>query len=303
MARVTPGRQSRYAPYVGSRSSSSIVHGEQVGVRRAGRAVAVLVRLDLDHRRLGRAVEAGDAPAVRVRFLALVRRPVHQELAELGPVTVVEQMLRQGGPVGVGDLAFEGGPHGARRDRRRGIGTRASSARSKSVLEHLAEAQHFQVPLHRGVDLGEAAVVELVAAVERELEVVVLEHVDRFRIDARIQGPRISGEVREQGRRARATGTRESWFGCHLLPGHGLSVTRGSRGPNAPGRAGGGHSSHGRTEHGLGRIAGVGRPVRAGVHDGAAVGEQARAVRTARCRAVTTARRGAAAGSRSRRWR
>ena len=96
--------------------------GEQLLVRCARHAAAVLVGLDLDERRLGPAHgQAGQRERVRVGLLELVGAAVHGELAEVVEGALLVDPPRQRWPVtrGEGDQGvahLDGGRHLDRAD-------------------------------------------------------------------------------------------------------------------------------------------------------------------------------------------
>jgi hypothetical protein len=151
--------------------------GEQLGVHALGPAAAVLVGLDLHQRGLRRTAQAGDRPGVRIGLLELVRRPVRQELEHLVGGRVALHVARQRrGFVGILDRA-QRDVHLLRRGRRADVADGIVQGGLEARLERAAQRQQGRLPLPALVDAGQPAVVQLVAAVQRELEVLVGERV------------------------------------------------------------------------------------------------------------------------------
>ena len=155
--------------------------GEQLRVDALGAAAAVLVGLDLDQRRLRRSAEAGDRPGVRVGLLELVRRAVDDELLDLLERRVALDVLRERATVVLRLRSPECDVEQLRRRRLADGADGGSECVLERCLERLAEGEQRRLPLPALVDAGEAAVVQLVAEVERELEVLVGERVEAVR--------------------------------------------------------------------------------------------------------------------------
>ncbi len=130
-------------------------------------AGAVLVVLHRDQRRLGLAVEAGDDPRLGIGLLQVVDRAVSHVLPELPVFAPLGQVVRRPVPAeglhqqrvqGAVDVVASGhpGPQGGQ----------------ERALHRGPEPQQVGVPLQVVVHPGEGAVVQLVADVEGELQVV-----------------------------------------------------------------------------------------------------------------------------------
>ncbi len=157
------------------------IHGrktarEHRGVDPVRPAAAVLVVLQLHQRRLDRIGQARDGPRVRVGLLEVVDAPLHQELAHLLHRRRLVHVRRGGGPLDVLDHLEQ--PLGEVLAGSR-VG-RAGQLPERGLERHLqgsAQRQQVRSPLQRGVHSLETAVVQLVEHPQRELEVVVGEHV------------------------------------------------------------------------------------------------------------------------------
>jgi hypothetical protein len=175
--------------------------------------VAVLVGLDLHECGLGRPVEAGETPRVRIGLLALVRRAVDRELLELAPARVRGDERRERRACGLGRDSGErssrvGPPDVGGSDRRL-----RSERGFEGLFQSATEAQHFEVPLEAVVDANEAPVREVVAAVQGEVEVIVHEWVGVWPEAG--QRPRSALEHREKCFRERAVRVGETWGRRH----------------------------------------------------------------------------------------
>ena len=222
VASVTAGQQVDVGAV--ARVEPERVHrvGEELRVDALGDAAAVLVGLDLHERRLRRAVQARQRPRVRVGLLELVRRAVDDELEHLLERRVALDVARQRRRVvGVGDRAQrEVHVLGPRRRRRHAAPRRAARPRSRPRGRDAGE--QARLPLPRVGDAGQAAVVQLVAEVQRELEVLVAERVRRRRHERREQRVDRLHERREQMLARSRRGAREA------------SSTRGAHTPRRP---------------------------------------------------------------------
>ena len=160
---------------VGGRQPESGHHvGEQPGVHAVRVARAVLVVLDGDERRLRRPVQPGDHPGLRVGLLEVVERAVRDVLAQLPELAVAAQVPRRAPrPRRARRAARRARAWRRRRCRRRAARPRAGPARTRARSRGAARAGP-ELPLAVVRDAGEAAVVQLVAAVEGELEVVAV---------------------------------------------------------------------------------------------------------------------------------
>jgi hypothetical protein len=192
--------------------------GEQPRVDPPRIAAAVLVRLDLDQRRLRPAAEARQRPRVRVGLLELVRGPVDDELEELleraSSLEVLGQRRRL---VGGLDLA-------QRQVHRPAAGWHrhvAPQVRLEARFELGAQREQRRLPLPARVDAGQAAVVQLVAEVQRQLVVLVA-------ADRRRRGQRCD---RACQRVEQELGDGAAGLGEGL---HTASPTQGSRRPATP---------------------------------------------------------------------
>ncbi len=169
--------------------------GEQVGVHLSGPTVAVLLVLDLHHRRLRHAREPGDGEGVRIGLLQLVGRPVDGELPEVGRSTVLEEVPGdRRGAVGRqhrGDRLADG----SRVDRDRSqLGTQSPD---EAALELAAGREERGLPLPAVVDALEPLVGQFVTEVEGERLVVVGERVGRGR-RRQAESPRCRDEGEEE---------------------------------------------------------------------------------------------------------
>ena len=139
-----------------------------------GPAAAVLVGLDLHERRLRRAAQPRQRPRVRVGLLELVRGAVDHELGHLAPGRLaldVAWTARE--PSSASAIARSARSISSAASR---LGGRPDLARERLLelaLEPGAELEQPGIPLPALVHARKPAVVELVAAVEGELEVLV----------------------------------------------------------------------------------------------------------------------------------
>ena len=170
-----PGRPRSRGP--GRTGASS---RRTAGVLPAATTRAVLVVLDLDQRRLGVTGEARDRPRVRVGFLELVDRLRHQQLLPLrqrhGPLHVAGGARPRESPVhgveGRDETTLAG-------DVGKGSGQVTNGVAQLGLerrLQGCAQREDGRRPLPPLVDMGEAAVLELVEAPQRQLGVAVLQH-------------------------------------------------------------------------------------------------------------------------------
>ena len=141
--------------------------GIELGVHRVGTPGAVLVVLDPDQSGLGRAVEAGHDQQLGVGLLEVVGGAVHDVLAELLQRAPAGQVVRD--PLGADRLGEESSDLGLEVV---ATGHLLAQRLEEECLELQAHAEELEVPLHRVRHALEAAVVQLVADIQRELEVV-----------------------------------------------------------------------------------------------------------------------------------
>ena len=144
--------------------------GEELRVDAPRVATAVLVRLDLHHRGLRAAAQPRQRPGVGVGLLELVRRAVDDELQVLLERAVALEVARERRRVVGGLDRTQFDVHlvaaGGHRDvaPQRGL---------EAALQLGAQGEQRRLPLPAVVHAGQPAVVQLVAEVERELEVLV----------------------------------------------------------------------------------------------------------------------------------
>jgi hypothetical protein len=151
--------------------------GEQAGVDALGPAPAVLVGLDLHERRLRCARQPRDRPRMGIGLLELVGRAVHEELEDvLEPGLALEEAGDRRRVVGLGDRA-QAEVHLLRDDLLVVGGDELVDGRLERRLERAAGGEQRRRPLPALVHAGQAAVVELVAEVEGELQILVGERV------------------------------------------------------------------------------------------------------------------------------
>ena len=144
---------------------------EQLRVHPRRIAGAVLIGLDLHQRGLGRSRDPRDRPGVGVGLLQLVRGAVDHEFAKLLQRAADLEMLGQRGAVVLGGQPKEAVAHLAR------LAGVNRDFTAQPLLERLLEAgperKHRRIPLEPIADSVERLVVELVAAIERQLQVLV----------------------------------------------------------------------------------------------------------------------------------
>ncbi len=145
--------------------------GEQLRVDPLRPPAAVLVRLDLDERRLRPAAQPRQRPRVRIGLLELVGGAVDQELEHLVAVGLALDVARERRAV-VLDRA-QGDVHRARLGHRPDVADLRAQRGLERRLERGAQREQRRLPLPALVDARQPAVVQLVAAVQRELEVLV----------------------------------------------------------------------------------------------------------------------------------
>ena len=176
---------------------------------------------------------------MRIGLLELVGGAVHDELAHF-----IERALRSryvdndGAVVGVDDRAqceVHVVGSGAR-----GAPTASSSARSNSASSSGAQREQRGLPLPALVDARQAAVVQLVAEVQRQMQVVVDERIAGLDRDQRQLVHGLGQVLEQQGRRiaarraASASSSRSSV--AHARVGRGSPVTRSAIVPSRPSR-------------------------------------------------------------------
>ena len=176
MANVVPGKRVEVGAVRRVEPQRAHRVDEQLLVHPMGRAVAVLVGLDPDQRRLRRALEARDRPGVRVGFLQLVGGAVHRELAHLGERPVLLHVRRQCGTAGTREQVGQIGLDVARAGRRTALLVQPIE---EGALQRGAEGEQARVPFQSVVDAGKPAVVQLVRDVQRQGEVVVGQRITR----------------------------------------------------------------------------------------------------------------------------
>jgi hypothetical protein len=138
---------------------------------------AVLVHLDLQQRGLRRAVESRDREAVWIRLLELVGRAVDDELTKLVDARLRAEEPRQRRPVVVALEVEKPVTDLVRIDVRLGR-QRHLEGIEEGAFEQAAQLQQRDLAFPARIDVGEAAVAELEADVESEVEVVVDEWID-----------------------------------------------------------------------------------------------------------------------------
>ena len=143
--------------------------GEQPLVHAVPATAAVLVEFDRDECRLGLPRQSRDRPRVRVALLEVIQRAMHEVLPHLLPRAAVAQVVRRSRSVDRLD-----------RERLHLVGRHTSgpisptsrrTAVRNAPLESAAQLQQAGIPLPSRVDAREAAVVQLVADVERQLQI------------------------------------------------------------------------------------------------------------------------------------
>ena len=143
--------------------------GEQVLVDPIAAARTVLVVLDRDEGRFRLSGEAGDHPGVGIAFLEVIQRTMHEVLLHLLPGAVVTQVI--GRAVAVDRL------EGNRVHFRRCIAIKinfadvATDGAQKRVFEASPQMEQSRIPFPSRIDHMKSAIVQLVADVERELQV------------------------------------------------------------------------------------------------------------------------------------
>ena len=166
-------------------------------------------------RGLGRPVQPGDHPSLRVGLLEVVERAVHDVLAQLPELAVAGRC--HDGPRALDRLdeqRVELARHAVARPSPAGTSARRAAWNTRSTSRRSASSPGSHS--RSSVDAGEAAVVQLVAAVEGELEVVAV-GVGVGRVGP--QG-RLVAQGREHGGRDRPAGVRERrrinarWWGA-----------------------------------------------------------------------------------------
>jgi hypothetical protein len=143
--------------------------GEQLRVDALRPSGAELVVLHGDHRSLRASCKTRDDPGVRIGFLEVIEGALGRVLAELPQLSSF--LEERGGPVAVD------GFHEKFRQRlfRLSGWADVGAERGQEAVLHLRpqpQPQQARLPLPLGVDAGEASVVEFVAEVERQLQIV-----------------------------------------------------------------------------------------------------------------------------------
>ena len=199
---------------------------------RSGPAAAVLVGLDLHERGLRRAAQTGDRPGVRIGLLELVGRAVHERTRGPARASPRPSTKRDSdGPSSASAIArsarsMSPGSAGAAGD-----GHGRTQRRLEGRLQAGAQAQQARVPLPALVDPGQPAVVQLVAEVERELQVVV-----RQRVVGRARAAAGGRRATRAGRRAGGPGARRR--ADHALRGERAWRPRGTPPAGSPSQSG-----------------------------------------------------------------
>jgi hypothetical protein len=183
--------------------------GEQVRVDAVGAAAAVLVGLDLDHRGLRRAAQPRERPRVRVGLLELVGGAVDDELEQLRARALALEVLGERRRVVLGLDGAQRDVHLLGRHVALGRADRLDQPGLEVRLEASAERQQRRLPLPLLGDAVEAAVVQLVTEVERELEVLVGQRIGGHRRLGRVHCVRIAHERVEERVGQRAARDRE----------------------------------------------------------------------------------------------
>ena len=148
-------------------------------------AAAVLVALHLEQRRLRRARQARDRPAVGIGLLQLVERSGGRRTRGTPRCRPSTSRRRESETPSSPSSSAEEEIADLDRDRPRSARpTRALQRVEEGLLEHRPHSEQRRAPLPARVDAREGAVVQLVAEVERQLQVVVAERVDH--VDAQV---------------------------------------------------------------------------------------------------------------------
>ena len=141
--------------------------GEQLLVQSRSPPAPELVELHRDERRLGLTRQAGDGEGVRISFLEVVERAVHEVLTHLVPGALVAQVVRRSLAV----HRFDG--EGCHLVRSGVVGADLPDVAAHRVEERLlhlaAQVQQAWVPLPVRVHPCEPAVVQFVTDIERKL--------------------------------------------------------------------------------------------------------------------------------------
>ena len=196
-----------------------------VRVDALGAAAAVLVDLDLDHRGLRRAAEARERPRVRVGLLELVGGAVDDELEQLRARALALEVLGERRRVVLGLDGAQRDVHLLGPDVALGRAQRLDQPGLEARLQPCAQRQQRRLPLPLLGDAVEAAVVQLVTEVERELEVLVGQRVRGDRRLGRPHAVRVAHERVEESVRQRAARDRERRH-APALPGAGGTEPR-----------------------------------------------------------------------------
>ncbi len=187
---------------------------EQLGVEPRVHAVvpaaAELVELDGHERGLGLPAQARNDPRVRVGLLEVVDRAQREVLAHLRPRALVAQPVAGTRPVDRFHQEF------VERSRDVGVtspaGDVGAQRREEPLLQRRTQAQQVRVPLPVGCGVGEAAVVQFVAGLQGQLQVVAV-RVGITDVDREGGAAGFVAQRRHHGRGERATG---QWQGGHL---------------------------------------------------------------------------------------
>ena len=134
MARVIPGSTLEICAVAGVQPQPAHRVGKQLRVDALGPSAAVFVGLDFHQRGLGSTREPRDRPRVRVCFLELVGRPVHNVLHELLKGRLALRVSRQRWAGVLADETLDLGPDRHRGDRRNR--NKGAQRRLELGLEH-----------------------------------------------------------------------------------------------------------------------------------------------------------------------
>ena len=162
----------------------------------------VLVVLDLHQQRLGAADEPRDPPRVRVGLLQVVRRPVDQQLTDLRERRVSLDEGCERSSVERPASAWRASRTSPAANGCVTVDLTTETAFERS-LQFLAQLEHPRIPLAFVGHPGESAVVLLVGEVQREVEVVVADRIDRRRGPPRSAPPAECSQHRVADRTAR----------------------------------------------------------------------------------------------------
>ena len=140
----------------------------QLLVRVLAATATVLVVFHCDESRFRVADQTRDRPGVRVGLFEVVQRAMHEVLAHLFPCALVAQVVRRAHAVDWlrGRRLHLGGRGVARTD----VADLASYLVDE-LLQARPQRERLRVPLPPGIHAGKASIVQLVADIQRQLQV------------------------------------------------------------------------------------------------------------------------------------